>query len=96
MCDLYKLCFQNYCASLIYVVINRTTEIASITSWCKRGGGQKQPSEQPTFNCNAEMQYFFYQILVRQTQQTHLENVHKDIINILPISFLKFGGGGRK
>ena len=35
--DLYKLCFQNYCASLI----------TSITSWCERGG-QNQPSEQPS------------------------------------------------
>ena len=29
--DLYILCFQNYCASLI----------TSITSWCERGGGAK-------------------------------------------------------
>ena len=32
---------------------------------------------------------------VRQTQQTHLENVNENIINILPISFLKHWGGGQ-
>ena len=40
------------------------------------------------------MQYLFtkFELKVRQTQHTHLENVHKNVINILPISFLKLWG----
>ena len=66
-----------------------------------KGGGQKRPPEQPspqhltviTLKCNI----FFYQIKLkaRQTQQTHLENVYKNVINILPI-FFKTSGGGAK
>ena len=58
-----------------------------------KGGGAKQPS--PTFNCNAKMQYFFTKSLVKSTTNSTklLENVHKNIINILSISFLKLGGG---
>ena len=46
--DLNKLCFQNYCASLIKVVMKRNNLNCIITSWCERGGGQNQPSEQPS------------------------------------------------
>ena len=97
--DLYKLCFQNYCASLIYVVIKIEQLKLRRSLPGVKGGGQIQPSEQPspqhltvTLKCN-----IFYLILVksiRQTKQTHLENVHKNIINILPISFLKLRGAG--
>ena len=67
----------------------------------KGGGGQKQPSEQPSFQhltvtlkCN--ILFTKFKLKIRQTQQTHLKNVHKNIINILPISFLKLRGGGAK
>ena len=59
----------------------------------KGGGGQKQPSFQHltvTLKCNSFFTKFLLKI--RQTQQTHLKNVHKN--NILPISFLKLRGGG--
>ena len=46
--DLYKLCFQNYCASLIKVVMKRNNLNCINHSWCERGGGQNQPSEQPS------------------------------------------------
>ena len=48
--DLYKLCFQNYCASLIKVVMKRKN-LNCINHFLvlKGGGGGKQPSEQPYF-----------------------------------------------
>ena len=47
--DLYKLCFQNYRVSLIYVV-NR-----SILGVRGGGGGENQPSEQPSLQHLAVM-----------------------------------------
>ena len=46
--DLNKLCFQNYCASLIKVVMKRNNLncINHFLVW--KGGGQNQPSEQPS------------------------------------------------
>ena len=62
---------------------------------------QKQPSEQPSFQhltvtlkCN--ILFTKFKVKIRKTQQTDLKNVHKYIINILPISFLKLRGGGVK
>ena len=63
-----------------------------------KGGGAKQPSEQPslqhltvTLKCNV-----LDQILVKSTTNSTklLKNVHKNIINILSIFFLKLLGGG--
>ena len=60
------------------------------------GGGPKQPSEQPS------LQHLTLtlknQILVKSTTNSTntLANVHKNIINILSLSFLKLLGGGGK
>ena len=75
--------------------------MVSITSWCEGGGGgvvQKPPSEQPSLQHLAVTVKikFLGQILVKSTtsQQILFENVHKNIIYILSISFLKLWGGG--
>ena len=67
--DLYKLCFQNYCAWLIKVVMKRNNLNCINPSWCERGGGQNQPSEQPSFQHLAVSVKikFVGQILVKST-----------------------------
>ena len=67
--DLYKLCFQNYCASLIKIVM-------------KGGGAKNSPLNSPlspTFSCNAKKSIFVGQILVKSTTSSTIlfENVHK-------------------
>ena len=62
-------------------------------SWCKGGGEQNSP-------LNSSLSIIIHilsQILVKvqHTQQMLFENVHKNIINILSISFRKHGGGAK-
>ena len=57
--DLYKLYFQNYCASLIKVVMKRNNLncINHFLVW--KGGGKTAlwTALSPTFSCNAKNQY---------------------------------------
>ena len=47
--DLYKLCFQNYCASLIKVaMIKEKLKLHQSLILGVEGGGQKQQSDQPS------------------------------------------------
>ena len=81
---------------IVNISCSKKEQLKSHRSLLGVKGGAKTALS-PKFNCNAKMQYFFNQILVKGTTNStkFLKNVHKNIINILSISFLKLWGGAK-